>query len=381
MCDVSVLIETLCAKNAMSPDTPQIQLDSCPDLSTHVLDSLTAAVAVVNRQGIIRATNEAWRKFAIENGGLPNATGVGANYFDVCRRAQGQDSVLAARAAAGISQVLEGQRDAFSLEYPCHSPFKKRWFLLHVSPLKDDSEHVVTTHLAITERKLVEQELLKTERLAAIGEAMQGLSHEGRNALQRAQGCIDLLRCHIEQDTEAVELLERINRAQRKLIGLYEEVKNYAAPIALQQKPYPLNELVQEVWGTFASHSPQLQFSQLPSTNDLTCDIDVLAIGQVFQSLFENCIATETPSLIIEVSYSLAELDGAAAITAIVSDNGPGIPEADWERVFEPFYTTKTHGTGLGLAACKRLAEAHRGRIKVGTPLCGGASVYLTLPR
>ncbi len=364
----------------MSADNPPSRLQACPDLSAQVLDSLTVAIAVVNRHGIIQATNDAWNRFALDNGGSPNATGVGTNYLEVCRKAKGKDSMLAAQAAEGISQVLERQQDAFRLEYPCHSPSEKRWFLLHVSPLKGDPEHVVTTHLAITDRKLVEQELLKSARLAAIGEAMQGLSHEGRNALQRAQGCIDLLRFHLEQDAEGLELLERINRGQRKLIGLYEEVKNYAAPIALRRESRPLNELVEEVWAALALESPQVRFSQLPAATELTCQIDVLAMGQILRSLFDNSIATETPSLIIEVSYATAELDGAAAITVIVSDNGPGIPTANWEKVFEPFYTTKLHGTGLGLAACRRLADAHQGRIEVGTPLRGGTSIYLTLP-
>jgi nitrogen fixation/metabolism regulation signal transduction histidine kinase len=351
------------------------------DLPSRVLDSLTAAIAVVDRNGEIQVTNKAWQEFAVENGGSTATTGVGANYLEVCRSAKGDESYyLAERAYQGIKEVLEGTRDEFKLEYPCHSPTEKRWFLLNVSRLKDDPQQVVTTHLSITDRKLVEMRLVESERLAAIGQAMRGLSHKGRNSLQSAQGCIDLLRCQIEQDPEAVELIAKVESAQQRLISLFEEVRSYAAPITLQRTSYRLNELVQEVWESYQPSNARCRFSHVPSDRNLTCEIDVGAIGQVLRSLFDNATSTETNSSLIEVSYAGDELDVDYAITVIMSDNGSGVPIADREQVFDPFFTTKTQGTGLGLATCRRIVEAHGGRISFGEPRLGGASVYLTLP-
>ncbi len=361
-------------------DTPVYGTQTVGDLATKVLDSLTAAVAVLDSSGTIRATNEAWRRFAVSNGGSPNTTGVGVNYLDVCQQASGEDLFFAEKACKGIRDVLAGTCEVFKLEYPCHSLTEQRWFLLHVSPLKDGGEHVVTTHLPITERKLIEQQLVAAERLAAIGQAMQGLSHEGRNSLQRAQGCIDLLRCHIEQDAEAVELLERIERAQRRLIGLYEEVRTYAAPINLQRVSYPLNELIEEVWATIAPRDGRIQFCHVPAPMNLACDVDVDAIRRILRSVFVNAISADVGASVVEVSYSNDEIKGRPAVTMIVSDDGSGIAEARREKVFEPFFTTKTRGTGLGLASCRRLTEAHGGQISITAATLGGASVRLTLP-
>src|SRR6056297_703406 len=127
----------------------QSQSDS--ELPAHVLDSLTAEIAVLDKHGEICAVNEAWLRFAQQNGGSVEATGLGTNYLDICRSTKGNDSLFAERACVGIKKVLDGSRRVFQLEYPCHSPLRRRWFLLYVSRLKGDSQHAVTAHLCITD--------------------------------------------------------------------------------------------------------------------------------------------------------------------------------------------------------------------------------------
>lgn len=348
------------------------------ELSDRVLDSLTAGIAVVNKDGTICAVNDAWRRFSDENGGAPEATGIGVNYLDVCRLAKGDDSVFAERACLGIERVLDGSRDVFQLEYPCHSPIRKRWFLLFVSRLQGDGQLAVTAHLSITERKLIENQLVEAERLAAIGQAMQGLSHEGRNALQRSQGHIDLLKAKIESDQEALRLVQRIELAQRTLLGLYEEVRNYAAPITLNRESCDLVELVKAVGATYESSSPQVQFSYQDDALHSNCNVDLGTTRQVFDLVIDNALASG--ATLVEIACVSDELNGGPAVTVIVSDNGPGVPCEVREKVFEPFYTTKSRGTGLGLAISRRIVSTHGGQICLGAPRRGGASVYITLP-
>jgi two-component system sensor kinase FixL len=351
------------------------------DLSRLVLDSLTAEVAVLDKNGTIVEVNDSWTQFAVANGGSPEATGVGVNYLDVCRNVEDNECFLADKAYRGIQQVLDGSQSAFMLEYSCHSDTEQRWFLLSVSRLKSKQSYAVTTHLSITERKLTEQQLVVAERLAAIGEAMQGLSHEGRNALQRAQAGMELLRLHIEEDSEALRLLERIENAQRHLHGLYEEVRSYAAPIVLSRQRVAVNDLVENVWKSFQSQTSTVNFSHLAFEGDLTCSLDPTAMRQVLQMVLDNALAPEAQSREIEVSYLESTCEDAPGITVVVSDDGTGVPETDWETIFRPFYTTKLRGTGLGLAVCKRIVSAHGGRIGLSTPRLGGTSVCITLPR
>jgi len=131
-------------------------------LARAVLDALPSQIAVLNDSGNILAVNEAWRRFADENGGSP--VGVGASYFDACRRAEGADVAEAQAALTGIQAVLDCSTSRFTLEYPCHAPGLERWFLLSVVPLYDHrGDSIVVSHLNITERRKSEQELREGE--------------------------------------------------------------------------------------------------------------------------------------------------------------------------------------------------------------------------
>ena len=356
------------------------EAESICDLSRKVLDSLTAEIAVLDQKGTIVDVNEAWKKFAIENGGADTSTGIGMNYLDICRSAGGADSELAQQAYQGIESVIDGLQEVFTLEYPCHSPTSKRWFLLYASRLNCKERLVQTTHLSITDRKLAELQLVEAERLAAIGQAMQGLSHEGRNALQRAQAHIGLLRLHIDDDSEALDLLQRIECAQGHLLSLYEEVKAYADPIQLALTPHRLDKIVASTWSQLQVPDAEVSFVHHAEDTNTTCDIDPDAISQLLRLLFANALAACKAPKRIEVDYSRQDENGRASVTVIVSDNGPGVPTNAWEQVFEPFYTTKTRGTGLGLAVSQRIVKAHRGKIRLGNPRLGGTSVYISLP-
>jgi PAS domain-containing protein len=131
-----------------------------------VIDALKAHICIVDTDGRIVASNEAWRTFAARNGIAAGAgtAHIGLNYLDVCRRAAGADAGEAPIFLDGLSAVLDGERDLFEIEYPCHAPDEQRWFRACVTPLwrSSRSEHetigAIVSHVNITERKLAERE-------------------------------------------------------------------------------------------------------------------------------------------------------------------------------------------------------------------------------
>ena len=136
-----------------------------------ILASLASHIAVIDSQGQIVSTNPAWDRFGLQNQGDLTRSGVGSNYFDVCQAALGstKDSVFASKVVEGLRYLLSGQRDQFSIEYPCHSPTEKRWFVLHATPLRYAQGGAVISHHDITERKLAEAKTYETnQRLTAI---------------------------------------------------------------------------------------------------------------------------------------------------------------------------------------------------------------------
>jgi PAS domain S-box-containing protein len=142
-------------------------------LNQAVLDSIAANIAVLDRYGNIIAVNEEWKRFARENGGEAIANTVGVNYLDVCRRALEQGDGQIREALIGIQAVMDGARDNFTIEYPCHSPDERRWFMMSTTPLSGGRGGAVVIHTDITDRKRAEQAIRESESsLRQLADAM-----------------------------------------------------------------------------------------------------------------------------------------------------------------------------------------------------------------
>jgi signal transduction histidine kinase len=224
---------------------------------------------------------------------------------------------------------------------------------------------------------------LQAERLAAIGEMVTGLAHESRNALQRSQACLEMLALVVQDRPEALDLLDRLQKAQDHLHHLYEDVRGYAAPIHLEKKLCDLADVWHEAWAQLETtrRDKAAELIELPGATDRHLLADTFRLVQVFRNLLENALAAARVPVIIEVHAEEAWLEGQPALRVSVRDNGPGIPLDLRARVFEPFYTTKAKGTGLGMPIARRIIEAHGGQIVVGEDPPPGTTIFITLPR
>ena len=120
------------------------------------IDELPEHIAIVNRSGTIVTVNEAWKRFARDNVGDLTKVMEGANYLDVCERATGEQSEYAENFAEGLRGVLSGREERFAMEYPCHSPTEKRWFVGRVFPFSDGDDPIaLVAHENVTARKLL----------------------------------------------------------------------------------------------------------------------------------------------------------------------------------------------------------------------------------
>jgi len=120
-----------------------------------ILDALPEHVAVLDRDGFITLINNAWRKFAIDNGDPELLhSGLGSNYLAACQEEGMVDGISALSARQGLQQALDGTRHEFRLEYPCDSATEKRWYVMHAAPISGKGGGVVVSHINISSWKL-----------------------------------------------------------------------------------------------------------------------------------------------------------------------------------------------------------------------------------
>jgi signal transduction histidine kinase len=232
-------------------------------------------------------------------------------------------------------------------------------------------------------KERAEERLLQSERLAAIGQMVTGLAHESRNALQRSKACLELLSIDLAENREALDLVARIHRAHDHLHRLYEEVRGYAAPIALQRTAHDLRAIWRDSWEDLevSRRERSVQFVEEVSDGEFVCPVDRHALEQVFRNILENAIHACPAAGQITVRCTAGRLDRHPAWHITFRDTGPGLTAEQQNRIFEPFFTTKTQGTGLGMAITKRIVEAHGGTISAASNPAGGAEIHITLPR
>ena len=256
------------------------------------------------------------------------------------------------------------------------------WRVRALAGASGKTEAVLAVGHDITDLKEAQHKAMQLERLAAIGQTAAGLAHESRNALQRGHAALELLRWKLKGQTEAIQLVARAQKAQEDLVRLYEDVREFAAPIRVHPAPCDAREVLREVWANLTALAPERDArldAAEAADSEWVCRADRFQLGQIFRNVLENTLAACPDPVRVTATCDPADLAGRPARRIRLCDNGPGIPEERRQRMFEPFFTTKAKGTGLGLAIVKRIVEAHGGEVAAGAP-AAGAEIIITLP-
>jgi len=249
------------------------------------------------------------------------------------------------------------------------------------------------TQLKLAEAQILQQaaELQRASQLSFIGELAAGLAHEIKNPLAGIQGGVDILirrRDKNDPEREALEGMrhevERIDRTVRALL-------DRARPRLVSVRESSLSGIVgravnlarAQLTNTAARDSlVNVEFE--PPSEPITIPIDPGQIEDAVLNLIINAIEAADGDGEVKVRVDRCQKDdgedyGEEAIVE-VSDNGRGIREEDLARIFNPFFTTRTGGTGLGLPAVRRIARAHGGRVEVSSSPGAGSTFTIHLP-
>jgi len=239
---------------------------------------------------------------------------------------------------------------------------------------------VVLIFQDITEAKLLEEELRRKDKLAVIGELAAGIAHELKNPLASVSGSAEVLRESLQPEGEDARLLDLVVRESSRINQIIEEFLNYSRIRRSDIRPLPLKSLLEEV-ASLAGKHPSCDGSKVI---EVELDTDVLVsadegqMKQVFLNLVLNGLEAvdRTGRVVLTVA---PEEEGKSIderlVEVWVQDSGPGVPAEEIAHIFEPFYTSKRGGHGLGLAIVQRIVDTHEGLITF-EPTADGTSTF-----
>lgn len=221
-------------------------------------------------------------------------------------------------------------------------------------------------------------ELLKVERLSAIGQLSARIAHDLRNPLSVIQNTSKILRIRLENqlDNKSREQWSRLDRAVYRMSHQLEDVMDYVRLPRLEKKNYSLSMALQDA---IERIDVPTNITIHPPLNDCTVFCDPEKMEIVFVNLLINAVqAIEGKEGTIKITINGDEKANLATIT--ISDSGVGIPHDLLEKIFEPLFTTKQVGTGLGLSSCKSIVEQHGGSITASSTQGKGSTFTIKIP-
>jgi two-component system sensor histidine kinase PilS (NtrC family) len=273
---------------------------------------------------------------------------------------------------------------------------------ISAAPLSDRTgKHIgrVIHFQDLTELKRMELAVARAERLATIGRLSAAIAHEIRNPLASISGSIELLRAAPPgTEPESRQLMDIAIREVERLNALITSLLDYARPSSEERRALDLAEEVREIVQAFEREKRAAHQAIAVETTAFEPGVRVQAapgqIRQIVWNLLHNAAEAmpDGGKIVLSVKRSLAGA-GAAAVrevsardpvaasaVLVVADTGSGIPRADLDHIFEPFFSTKRTGTGLGLATVARIVDDHQGTIEIASEVGKGTSVTLRLP-
>ncbi len=253
------------------------------------------------------------------------------------------------------------------------------------SPLFDaegKASGVIVSVRDITVEKKLEQQIIQSERLAAMGQMIGGFAHELNNPLTSIMGVAELLQEWEQAETTRKQLV-MLQQQARRAADIVQNLMYFSRPPAPGRGPIDLSELVQRTLHlhTYSLRKNNITVDYLPEPSLPVVNGDSHQLMQIFLNLILNAEqamreARDRGTLRIR----LEKLSKAVAVT--FQDDGPGIAAEVLPNIFDPFYTTKRpgRGTGLGLSICKAILREHGGEIEASSGPGGGAVFKVTLP-
>jgi two-component system, LuxR family, sensor kinase FixL len=362
-------------------------------LRSAIFGSLYGQVMAIDRQGVILAVNQAWTSLQEEAGADSGCVSVGVNYLDVCLRAVAGGDATAEQALQAVNAVLLGESNGTRLEYACQTPSGERWFEMAIEPFHRPDGGAVISYIDITRRRQAEEEarrqreeLAHALRVTTLGELSASFAHEINQPLAaivtNAQATVRLLKRRGIEHADVFEALTDIAADARRASEIIRRLRALSRKEHAPQTGLDLNALVDDVVSLLRHELSRRNITVVRVSDPFVPPIagDPVQLQQVLMNLVVN--ATEAIDrggdtgrrIVITTSHRPPDV-----VEIAVRDSGVGVRQAELERMFERFVSSKPGGLGMGLSISRSIVEAHGGRIRAAVNPDQGLTLYVEL--
>jgi PAS domain S-box-containing protein len=362
-----VLVAQIAEMDAMT--TTLINMRSSTDT---ILDSINSGLVTVDTEGRLDYVNAMARKIfpdlAEESIGKPMKSLLGHNPM-----AQAISDTLL------LDEILEDKRATIIRDG------EELFFSLTTFPIRANESDMMTGVALffkdITEEQRLRMELKRKERLSALGELATGVAHEIRNPLSGIKMVMQILQSEIAGDDPKQEHVRIVLDESDRLAKIISDLMDFARPRALDMVSCDIRKVLRDAILLLEPLARERN-NWVDMQDDSNCSpmlFDPEKMKQVFLNLIKNAIEAAEPDTAVEVRVSF-EKTPRELCTLTIRNRGEIIPHNVIDKIFNPFYTTKELGTGLGLPITHSIIEEHRGGIRVRSTLDEGTVFSITLP-
>src|SRR6266849_1278142 len=339
-------------------------------LSEEVTRNMPAGLLVVNATGISSSANPA----------AEQVLGIRTLGFRRYSEALGEGSELTRLVAQCLAEGKIFRREQVEHLAP---DGERRHLGVTISPIRRGNEKIngaICLLSDLTELAALQQQMQLKENLAALGELSAGIAHEFKNALATISGYAQMIQSE-ELGGEACDYADRILEQTRSITHVVMEFLKYARPLDIGNEPVALEAVVERVVMEIIAAKLEVNVRAEGSFGSVAGDEGLLrqALLNLARNAAEACASAEGGGKVLLKGETVrGEESGLQRITIL--DNGTGLPEGSRGKLFRPFYTTKAHGTGLGLAVVQKIIVQHGGHVEARNRAEGGAAFMVTLP-
>jgi two-component system sensor kinase FixL len=361
-------------------------------LSGAIVESLPGTVVVINRSGAVIATNH-WRRGSA-GAGHDSELAIGANYLDVWRALLAAGDRAAAEVLRGIQSVLDGTSLEVVLEHQTSTVDGREgdWFEIRVHPLRTATGGAVVSRIDISERKRaaadarrVREELARVGRLATVGQLTAALAHEVKQPLTgiltNAQAGRRFLDAPAPDLAEIGNILDDIVEDGQRAAGVIHRLRGMLKRREPELTAVDANRLIEDVVRFLRTDAV---LRNVCIRTDLEPDVpiirgDLVQLQQVLVNLVLNGLDAmrDTPAGHRQLLITTRRAGDGVCVG--VRDSGTGLTPEGEERIFEPFFSSKPEGMGMGLPIARSIVDAHGGRLWAVNNTDRGATFFFTL--